>query len=179
MKTAIQTASGRYFDFLRPEVRPEHVHEMAHALSMECRFGGHCRVFYSVAQHSVLTARLLPPELRLWGLLHDGCEAWLKDIPKPLKMLLKDYPALQERVQRAVADAFGLSWPEPPEVKAAELRVTATERRDVMPEGHDDDGWAEYLAGSAPLDAPIVPWAQSTAKRQFLYAYRMETGIDP
>ncbi len=80
------------------------IDDIAHALSHECRYGGHCDRFYSVAEHSVRVAEILRMQGAsaveiLAGLLHDGSEAYLKDIPRPLKML-PEFAAYREAEAR-------------------------------------------------------------------------------
>src|SRR4051812_31750950 len=82
----IQTYSGTEFWPLSPKAADVKLIDIAHALSNKCRFAGHCREFYSVAQHSVLVSRQLPDEFKLWGLLHDAGEAYFADIPNPIKI---------------------------------------------------------------------------------------------
>ncbi|MBF0612521.1 MAG: hypothetical protein HQL55_15470, partial [Magnetococcales bacterium] len=76
----IQTFTGRQFWPLAPVLEHIHVQDIAHALSLLCRFNGHCQKFYSVAEHSLHVATILPPELAGWGLLHDASEAYLADL---------------------------------------------------------------------------------------------------
>src|SRR3954470_19444458 len=121
------TFTGR--QFWPGDSRPEDVciEDLAHALSIENRFAGHLPAPYSVAQHSLLVADILRhkfPEdrkLQLWGLLHDAPEAYLKDIPRPLKSQLgAAYPTLEHGVMQSIATKFGLSMPQPREVHRAD-----------------------------------------------------------
>jgi len=79
----IQLSSGRAYPFATPGPIPIEV--IARSLSRICRFGGHLREFYSVAQHSYLVASLVAPELRAHALLHDAGEVVIGDIVSPLK----------------------------------------------------------------------------------------------
>src|ERR1017187_10636100 len=78
---SITTFSGIHFWPLLPNPADIRIEDIAHALSNQCRFAGHAREFYSVAEHSVRVSQLCPPEDALWGLLHDASEAYLTDVP--------------------------------------------------------------------------------------------------
>lgn len=81
----IQTFSGRQFFPLEPRVEDVCIEDIAHGLSNLCRYAGHCECFYSVAQHCLLVSRVVPREHALRGLLHDASEAYLIDVPRPIK----------------------------------------------------------------------------------------------
>lgn len=163
-------------------LRPDDVwiEDIAHALGNQCRYSGHTREFYSVAEHSVRVAHILeesgqPWEIVLFGLLHDAAEAYLVDLPRPLKRdsaLGAAYIEAEERCLRAVMCHFGLWRPEPPCVRAADLTMLATERRDLMP---GDDVW-EVIADVAPLPEQIEPWEPRDARETFLFEYHRFRG---
>lgn len=104
----IMTFSGRRIDLLSLNQNVYNILDIAHALSNICRFTGHTRSFYSVAQHSVLVSLLVPPEDALAGLLHDAAEAFLGDVTSPLNQLLPNYQAIERRIGKAILAHFGI-----------------------------------------------------------------------
>jgi hypothetical protein len=118
----IGTFSGLRFWPFDPNPEKILVEDIAHALAHQCRFGGHASKFYSVAEHSVHVSQLCRPEHALWGLLHDASEAYLVDLPRPLKLLpeFAAYREAERRLQRAVAVRFGLPPDQPASVTEAD-----------------------------------------------------------
>lgn len=105
--------SGERFCINSPDVDKIHLEDIANSLSMTCRFVGHVRKFYSVAEHSVLASWVirnrggsLMEQCR--ALFHDGSEAYLGDVSRPLKILLSEYTLLESPMQDAVYDRFGI-----------------------------------------------------------------------
>ncbi|HKK06533.1 MAG TPA: hypothetical protein VKA50_11875 [Gammaproteobacteria bacterium] len=92
----ILTYTGRRVDLLDPDPATIEPEDIAHALSNMCRFNGHCRHFYSVAEHSWHVALLVSRENALQGLMHDAAEAYVADITRPLKPYLTNYAAFRE-----------------------------------------------------------------------------------
>lgn len=168
METSIQLRSGFYFDLTSPESSVFSVDDIAHGLSHLCRFTGHTRTFYSVAQHSVLVSMIVPPALAMLGLMHDAAEAIVGDVAQPLKALLPEYKAIEQRVERAVLQRLGLPHVMPPEIKTADLRMLATERRDLLPSCNFC--WS-ILDGIEPVAQRIKPWPPERARRLFLARY--------
>lgn len=172
----IQTSSGQQFHLLVPEPQTILIEDIAHALAHLCRFNGHCREFYSVAQHSVLVSRHLPLHHRLEGLLHDAAEAYLGDLVHPLKMLpgLEGYRVLEDRLLQIIAERFDLKWPMSEAVKQADLALLQAEARDLMA-----DPPAGFFMGQqlpAPFPDPIDPWPPRIARAVFLSDFHALTG---
>lgn len=168
--TSILTAAGRYFDFKHPERCDIDIEEIAHALSHICRYTGHVRHFYSVAQHSVMVSGIVLPCNAMAGLLHDSAEAFLGDVSTPLKALLPDYKEIEANVELAVRRRFGLPARLPYDVKRADLVALATEERALMPK-HDDKWMWELVPGIEPLDLFPAPECPREAKANFLARY--------
>lgn len=160
----IATYSGGTFFPLAPRIADVRIADIAHALSMLCRFAGHTRAFYSVAQHSVLVSHLCGQQDALWGLLHDASEAYLSDIVSPLKRAsgMGGYRVIEQRVQMVIAQAFNLPLVEPCSVKAADQALLRIEQRDLvtMPAGWDVRVPAHHRR--------IEPWTPQEAEAQFL-----------
>lgn len=158
------TRVGTYFDFLFPDPSTICRRDIAWALSHVCRFNGHCTSFYSVAQHSVLVSHLVPAPLQFEALLHDAAEAYVGDVVAPLKQLLPDFKAIEKRVERAIADRYGLPHEVAPEIKHADLRLLRTEQRDLTAAAGD---YWPGLDGFEPLAERIVPLAPLDALQLF------------
>jgi hypothetical protein len=140
----IQTYTGRAFWPLDPCADDIDIVDIAHALSMKCRYSGHTKRFYSVAEHSVLVSRHVPIKHALWGLMHDAAEAYSADIPRPIKPFLVGWSMIEARIMDAVCDRFGMYPVEPPEVKAIDLAITSDERAALLNpslEKWQDGGW--------------------------------------
>ena len=170
MLPLIETRSGIGFWPLEPRAVDINIDDIAHALSQQCRFSGHTREHYSVAEHCVRVADVLEDwgcstEVQLWGLLHDASEAYLVDIPSPLKCLpeFAPYREAEARLMAAVCERFGLPIVEPVEVRAADGVLLATEARDLM--AFAPEHWTKLT--HAPLDERIVPWGSQQARRAF------------
>jgi hypothetical protein len=107
----IHTFSGIAFDLLNPKPEMILIDDIAHSLSLINRFNGAALFPYSVAQHSLYVASLLPPELKLHGLLHDAAEAYIGDMVSPLKKIMPQYKIVEEKISKVVALVFGLTYP--------------------------------------------------------------------
>lgn len=163
----IQTYTGRAVYPM--DMRPEDIciEDIAHALSMQCRYSGHCLRFYSVAEHSVLIARHLrqiSDAVALEGLLHDATEAYLADVPRPVKPFLGGYKEAERQASHAIAEAFDLSMAGHPEaVHEADNRILHDERIQNMARSERD--WD--LTG-VRLGVTLEFWDPARAKAEFL-----------
>ena len=163
----IQTYTGKCFWPLDPREDDVDIEDIAHSLSMICRFNGHCKKFYSVAEHSLHVSKLVPQEFALWGLLHDAAEAYVCDLPWPLKSSLPFYRDLEHNVLQSIGDKFNLEWPLemdiPRVVKEADNAMLALEKEVLMQSC--DRAWAQ-LPTPPPLELLFLSPAK--AKASFL-----------
>lgn len=164
----MQTYTGKRFYPMDPqpdEIDPE---DIAHALSLLCRYGGHLDRFYSVAEHCVLMSEWMENEgmkrHALTALLHDATEAYVVDVPRPLKRYLPDYRAIEQSVWNAICLKFRVAGDLPGVVKEADTRILLTERDALMSRtvfSWSMDGWE-------PLDVQITGWEPAEAERRYL-----------
>lgn len=164
----MQTFSGRRFYPLDP--RPEDIEpgDIAHALSLICRYAGHVSRFYSVAEHCVLMSRSVAPEHALAALLHDATEAYLVDVPRPLKLHLPDYRRIEANVWTAIAWRFNVDLDLPADVHEADTRILVNETAVLMA---NREAWAS-LEGIEPLAVTVAAWSPWRAKREYLQRLR-------
>lgn len=163
----IQTATGKAFYPLDPRSTEIDIVDIAHALSHLCRYAGHTKQFYSVAQHSVLVARALPDHLKLWGLLHDASEAYLVDIPAPIKPMIGGYADIERNVMRVICEKFGLQQKIPAEVKRVDVAILADERNQLMTKPPMD-----WKLKEPPLGIQIDYWPPEKARAEFMSEFR-------
>jgi uncharacterized protein len=170
----LQTVSGRWVNPFEPDPQQLDAGDIARALANQCRFGGHCRVFYSVAQHSVIVSELVEQrggdtEDAFAALMHDASEAYLGDMPHPLKHrspLGAAFKAAEEPLEQAIRDRFRIK-PDVPEIKRADRALLATERRAFSAEIWH---WPE-LDGVEPLDLELTAWSPDEAATAFAARY--------
>jgi len=113
----IRTYSGHYFDVFDPN--PDHLEiiDIAHSLSLLCRFAGHIKSFYSVAEHSIWVSEKVSKQHALQALLHDASEAYLIDLPKPIKDEIPQYLEVEDKLMKVIGKKFGFDYPLCDEVK--------------------------------------------------------------
>lgn len=178
----MRTYTGKRFDPYDLEEAVFDIEDIAHALSNICRFVGHSKSFYSVAQHSAYVAEIVKnlgasQDVQLAALMHDASEAYLADIPAPMKRhkSFKFYRDLEEEVQGAIHAKFGL-------ILAADVGVDvigladriclSAEARDLM--GNPQD-WENM---PMPWQKTIVPIGPSEAEALFLQTFKELSGAE-
>jgi len=138
----MQLRSGRPFFLADPLPEDIEIRDIAAALSKICRFGGHTKEFYSVAEHSVYVSLLVPENLALYGLLHDAAEAYMGDAIRPLKREFPQITEFEQNIWLAIAARYGLPNELPDEVKLADDIILAEEKIKVMSKP-DGTVWGE------------------------------------
>lgn len=170
----IQTFTSRKVHPLN--LRPEDIDikDIAHALSLQCRFAGHVKQFYSVAEHSIRVSHCCDKADALWGLLHDASEAYLVDLPKPLKCLpeFAAYRSAEQSAIRVICQRFGLPVEQPESVTKADATLLATEALDLMAPLHPD--W--QITTIVPLMYPTAPLDWQVAEHEFLHRFSKLSG---
>jgi uncharacterized protein len=162
------TQSGVKFWTLDPHPDEIFIEDIAHGLSNQCRFGGQADPFLSVAQHCWEASYQVPPELALAALLHDASEAYLPDIPAPIKPYIPQYVAYEKRLMQAIALKFGLTMAQlehPTIKKDIDKRIVHNEKVAVM----KNSLHLKWNTPGEPIPGlEIVPWWPPEAKQRFL-----------
>jgi len=167
----IQTYTGRAFWPLKPTMEALSVIDIAHALSNQCRYSGHVNFFYSVAQHCCLLASWLSerghsPLDCLQMLMHDAPEAYLVDIPRPVKQFMPQYRVWDHAINDVIREWMG--WkdlPIPSFQDDLDSRIIVDERAALM------DCSLDWQHSREPVGVNIIPWSPMEAERQFLIQY--------
>lgn len=171
--TFIETYTGRAFWPLRPTKDALSIIDIAHALANQCRYSGHVQHFYSVAQHCCLLANWMAenggsPMDCLQILMHDAPEAYLVDIPRPVKQYMPQYRVWDHAINDVIRDWMG--WKDLPILPIQDeldSRVIVDERAQLMDRARTND-WGHKME---PLGIQILPWTPTEAERIFLRLY--------
>ena len=170
----LQTVSGRFVNPFDPDPSQLDIADIARALGNLCRFGGHSRAFYSVAQHSVIVSELVEQrggdaDEVFAALMHDASEAYLGDMPHPLKhrsALGAAFKAAEDHLEEVIRARFGIKA-DVPEIKRADRALLASERLAFSAENWH---WPE-LDGVEPLDLELTAWSPEEATEAFARRY--------
>lgn len=161
----MQTFTGKAFYPLAPTVEDIDIRDIAHALSMICRYGGHSTRFYSVAEHCVLLSHTVAPQNALWALLHDATEAYVGDMIYPLKEEMPYFKSAERNLMTVICQKFGLSPIQPEEVTEHDRRIVLDER-DALMVGPPQE-WM-YLRGARHLNVQVEGWYPPLAEHNYL-----------
>jgi hypothetical protein len=164
----IQTFSGRAFHLKEPRVDDIDILDIAHSLAHQCRYGGHSRRFYSVAEHCILLSQVASVPNKFAALMHDASEAYLLDIPRPLKPLLTGYQDIERVVMNRIAIKFGFAFPLADEVKMLDAAIVSDEREQNMMPMIVDETWGDLPSA---LGVNLRFWQPAEASERFLDAF--------
>lgn len=157
----IRTFTGKYVNIFEPKPEMFCIEDIAHALSMQPRFGGHLRAFYSVAEHSINAANyrdaVYSRKLSFDLLMHDCSEAYLLDIPSPIKAHLSNYVEIEDKLMRILADKFSFEYPLTQAVKDIDRIMLQVE-------------WNELAISSVPRSLPFGG-TPNDVREHFLFLY--------
>lgn len=153
----IRTFTGVYVNVFEPTIDMIDIEDIAHALSNQPRFGGHLPEFYSVSQHSVACSWAADSEDKLVALLHDASEAYLIDIPSPIKAGLCNYKEIEHNLMLLIAEKFDFEYPLNPEIKKIDRHMLQAEWDNLM------------LGMEVPVD--LTCKSPKEAKKEFLETY--------
>jgi 5'-deoxynucleotidase YfbR-like HD superfamily hydrolase len=173
----IETFTGKRFYLLEPRMEDVDIIDIAHSLSMQCRWTGHCKYHYSVAQHSYYCSLLGPKEDALQRLLHDASEAYIADMNRPLKHYTEAgeaYRRVEKPLQKLIYNAFGVSEVEAASVHRADNQMLYTEKGQLMTLVEWDVDWtggqgAENLGSSSIVIEKMYP---EIAEKLFLNRFQ-------
>jgi uncharacterized protein len=161
----VSTCSGRRLYPLAPDAAQIDIEDIAHGLANQPCFNGQTSDFYSLAQHSLLVASLVPLPLRRAALLHDAAAAYFGGMTQSVRRLLPELAIIEKRVMAAIGEKFAISGFDAPAIKRAHLVAQATEKRDVCPHML---GLAEPQDCSAPIPRRIKLISREEAREQFM-----------
>jgi hypothetical protein len=190
----LQTATGRQFWPCDPRSEEIDPRDIAHSLSMQVRYTGHAPEPYTIAQHCVLVSKRAESlaqrsgqngtanMIARWGLVHDATEAYVVDVPRPLKPFLTNYREIEDAVMVAICQRFGLPLEMPAEVKQADEEALATEAAHFFPVEDRPAPWRLshepllVIEGPAPVDFFPV-WSHGQARLEYMTRWR-ELGME-
>jgi len=138
-KTWMETFTGTKFYPMKAEVEDIRIEDIAHSLANICRWGGHTKFHFSVASHSVMLSKLVPPRYALEALLHDATEAYLGDIPTPIKKTLPLYEKAEQKLAQAIYKHYKLQYPFPKEVEVFDDVCKQIEYHNLLEDGVKTD----------------------------------------
>ena len=174
----LHTYKGIRFYPSAPQMDEIDIEDIGHALANVCRFGGHVKEYYSVAQHSVIVSNIIKPGFEKEGLLHDAPEAYIGDMVRPIKRVSevgKAFKKVENIVAAAIMEKFGVGALDSDEVQIADDTILAMEARDIL---HGTKGWTLIRKDITPLDWTIKPLPPKEAEKLFMNRYYELFGID-
>jgi len=165
----MHTYTGRKFYPLDPREDEINIIDIAHALSMNCRYNGHTKKFYSVAEHCVLMTDYLPQELKLAGLLHDSAEAYMSDLIHPIKKNMPKFYEIENRLLNRIYQRYNIEIIEDEWdfVKQIDFDIAGDEKEQAM----NNPNNIEWEIIGVGLGAKLKFWSPELAKVHFLLKF--------
>lgn len=131
----IRTWTGQLLDLSNPHFSDIRIEDIARGLSYKFRFGAHSASTLTVAEHSINASKIVPEEHALAALLHDASEAYIGDIPSPIKSLMPDYKQIEHKLTLAIFKRFNVPYPLHDSVKKADQQLLEAEWEFVVHRG--------------------------------------------
>lgn len=173
------TFTGERFYPFDPKPEQVFIEDIARGLANTCRWGGQIHTFYSVAQHSVEVSKRCTYRAKPWGLLHDAAEAYINDLPSPVKAGLPEYKKMENKILDVIVERFGIFVDEDihKEVKHYDLEVRKNEGPNLHPHHEHLDMWL-YLESDKSsfdyVDKNFRAWKPDEANDRFIkYARKL------
>lgn len=113
----LRTFTGKKFHIFNPKENEVYIKDIAHSLSMTCRFNGHSSVFYSVASHLIIGSKLIKNPFKKEFFGHDFSEAFTGDLISPIKRRSNEFCKMEKKVEKIIAKKYNFSYPMLKEVK--------------------------------------------------------------
>ena len=162
--------TGRRLCLTNPDPADLDPYTIAHMLSMQARFNGACRRYYSVAQHSVIVSHHCEEQNAFVGLMHDAAEV-IGDVVAPVKAEIRAesdvFDRLERRIWLALCARYGLPEDIPADVDMTDKQTVITEARDLT----QPQDWRDWYPGLRTLPETIYPLPQPVAYDRFLQRY--------
>lgn len=155
-------SNGNKFYPLEPDIELIEIHDIAISLSLMCRYIGKTQVYYSVAEHSVHVSHLVSPKNAFWGLMHDAAEAYVGDMPWPIKLYVPKFVEIENQILKLIAEKYGLNWPIPIEIKTIDSGIIVDEMLEFFNYG------GPFSTKRCMTGKKIRAWTPDQAKRIFL-----------
>lgn len=170
----MMTYTGVVYTPHEPKTEDIRIADIAHALSMICRYGGHTRWFYSVAEHSVLVSKMVPREYALEALLHDAAEAYVGDMIIPMKShwTMTEFKRIEKLNDLTMRIKFGLPHEESAIVKQADTNIREIEWTTLMMPIPPEMGCYWDAEGTRDPLVRLELWSPPLAEHKFLERYR-------
>jgi hypothetical protein len=171
----VQTYNGVQFRPFAPQIEHILIEDIAHSLSMQVRWNGHLKVFFSTAQHCVNVSEHVPPGCEFWGLMHDGGEYIVGDMCSPIKWCMPEFRTVEDRIAAAIRRRFGIPYNEDirAEVKKIDTWMAFQEGRAHLKHPELIELWQIFEPDYTPLvPLDLRPWTPKQAKRRFLARFR-------